>query len=118
MLRRIQVTRPRAREPICASVFGMARSRSDLRYFERRRREQLLDRYAATDQALLVRVAGERLDILAVLLDAVAPEVLAHQLGALIRLGREPGERDAKRIDVAHFFERQGLRGGESLVER
>src|SRR6185437_15936481 len=95
-----------------------ARSRSDLRYFERRRREQFLDRYAATDQALLMRVAGERLDVLAVLLDAVAPEILAHQLGGLLRLGCEPGKRDAKRIDVAHLFERQGLRGGESLVER
>src|ERR1700730_14132837 len=70
-----------------------ATSPSHLRNLEHRRMEQLLDRHLATDQDLLVAILRERADLAHVLMNAVGPEVLAHDRHGVLRLRDEPGQR-------------------------
>src|SRR5579864_3282233 len=70
---RLRPTKPRliARKDSCR-LAG-----SHLRNLEYRRCEQFLDGRLAIDQALLVGIAGQRLDLRKIFVNAVAPKVLA-----------------------------------------
>ncbi len=82
----------------------------------RHRQEQLIERDAAADQALIVRIAHQRLEVPAVRLgQAVFPRVAAEQLLLLVPRFLIPGERHQARI--AHALHRDVLRLVERLVE-
>jgi hypothetical protein len=90
---------------------------SHLRNLEHRWREQLLNGELAIDQSLLACIAGQRLDLGAVLVNAVAPIILAHDGHGLERLGLEKWQRHHQSIDVAKVRHGEGLGLAECLVE-
>ena len=62
--------------------------------FQRRRMKQFLDREPARGQSLAVVVTQERLDRVPVRLDAVGPEIIAHERARGLELLFDERERD------------------------
>src|SRR5205085_11618498 len=93
---------------------GEARA-SNLAVLEGRRREQLFDLYLTRGEPLLVVVARERLEHVAVVLDAIAPVVLAHQLARRVELGDAPRQAGEEMADLAKLVPAALLRLDERL---
>src|SRR6187455_3145104 len=70
---------------------------SDHEAFERFRREELLRLEETLRKALLVVIAQERGERLAIGLEAVRPEVVAHERARVLDVLREPRERRFQR---------------------
>ena len=73
---------------------------SDFRRFERRGREQLVDREAACGHALLEGKAGEQLQPVPVAINAIAPIIPAHEPLQPFMLGDAPGLGRSKLPDL------------------
>src|SRR4051794_6199763 len=84
---------------------------------QRARREQLLDGHAALGETLLVRILEERLQRLAVLLDAVRVPVAPDDRLLFLDHRLQPGERRLRRAGLQQQAETALLRGAERLVQ-
>ena len=79
--------------------------------------KQLLDQDLAVGQALLVQILRERGDLAHVLVDAVGPEVFAHDRHGLFGLCDQPGVRHHQRIDVEQVDHSKRLGLAERLID-
>src|SRR5947207_15522084 len=78
-------------------------------------REMLLHLFMARRQSLLMVVAGECLEHVAVALEAIAPGVLAHQLARRVELGHAPGQAGEEMADLPELVPAELLRLDERL---
>src|SRR5580700_193239 len=91
---------------------------SNFKSFQRFRYKQLLRRQQALGKALLVGVAQERAQSMQVGLDAIRPEILAHQVARVFRVANEPGQHEFQRRRFVQVLIDFALREDESFIKR
>src|SRR5215813_14108009 len=84
---------------------------------ERARRERLLQLEVALEQVLLLQMTLQRVEVVAIVVEAVRPQIVASQRALLLPVADEPGEAHRERIAVVHALDRQILRLTERLVQ-
>src|SRR6186997_2858420 len=109
--RRRPVSRVESWTPACAGVTDS--HSSDLRQIERGAREQLLRRDTPRRESLLVVIAQECLEHVAVRLEAVAPVVLAHQPARGLEFRDAPRETREEMSDLPELVHRELFRAEE-----
>src|SRR5882757_979804 len=95
---------PTLPSPTCGGGGICLRGSSDRERLEGLGREQLLDRESLGRQALLVVIAREGFEDLAVGLEAVGPEILAHLALGLLDVGEQPRQHDLERGGLLEFL--------------